>query len=419
MEEKQGKSKGLVIVIIILVIVILGLAGYICYDKGVFGKADSGQKIEEKEKPKEEKEEEITDNTLIDDLSKKVSIVNIYDGYNNLPSEYSDKSILTNKYLSVSAYGSMDSKGNNVYNSTLNDKTKLRMVLLNGVNYTKVTIPEKEVNLKEKVAYKVLRGQTTVKEVEDAYLKIFGEEMKDYVPVNTGNNVCPSFYYDSLNKVYYGMAECGGIDSSSLVIYKNKFTIKGNEAYVYVNVGHTDGKNLYDDYPSKNNDKLNESNCDEKAGDKITEKNYKRFIEYKYIFKKDSKGNYYFEKVEKVDYSDSALNKYLGSFSDNVEDKDGWSIEITKVTNESLIANMNVPSTKPVYFGNFIIEVNNNKGIFTAVSDIATIGSGGDGKTHTISGNVELLDNSIKLVIEKSGLSEIKVNEEHLFKYKK
>ena len=299
MEEKQGKSKGLVIVIIILVIVILGLVGYICYDKGVFGKADSGQKIEEKEKPKEEKEEEITDNTLIDHLSKKVSIVNIYDGYNNLPSEYSDKSILTNKYLSVSAYGSMDSKGNNVYNSTLNDKTKLRMVLLNGVNYTKVTIPEKEVNLKEKVAYKVLRGQTTVKEVEDAYLKIFGEEMKDYVPVNTGNNVCPSFYYDSVNKVYYGMAECGGIDASSLVIYKNKFTTKGNEAYVYVNVGHTIGDKLYNGVDiSATTELIGEYKASDNSP-AIDENNYQKFVEYKYVFIKDNTGNYYFSKVEK------------------------------------------------------------------------------------------------------------------------
>ena len=76
MEEKK-KGKGSLIVIILLVIVILGLVGYICYDKGVILKTNT-KEVEDKNVKKdsnEEKEENLDINSrLVQSLYNKVAI---------------------------------------------------------------------------------------------------------------------------------------------------------------------------------------------------------------------------------------------------------------------------------------------------------------------------------------------------------
>lgn len=74
-------------------------------------------------------------------------------------------------------------------------------------------------------------------------------------------DVCFGYIYDNnTNNYYYIEPQCGGSNQDSAYAYINKYTVKDDEA---------------------NNFRINESN-------------YKEFSEYKYTFKKDNKGNYYF-----------------------------------------------------------------------------------------------------------------------------
>lgn len=61
MEEKKKNGKGKTITIIVLVLIIIGMSGYIAYDKGAFDSLLS------KKDTKEEKKEEVKDNANIDE----------------------------------------------------------------------------------------------------------------------------------------------------------------------------------------------------------------------------------------------------------------------------------------------------------------------------------------------------------------
>ncbi len=306
MEENSKNNKVIKFFVVILIIAILGFAGYICYDKVLSpnnGTNKNNNEQKEKDKQTDEKEEDITDQSLINDLSKKVSILNIYGGNSTLKSVSNDNystDYLTSKSLTILAYESNDSKGNNIYSTILDEKSKLRMVLMNAVEYSEVSIPEKDVQIKEKIGYKALKGQVSASDVEAAYFNLFGEKLVNHASIIVDNNICPGFYYDEVNKVYFGVPECGGTSFATFLLYKNKFSKKANEAYVYVNIGNTDinKRTVYDDYVSVDNQTVIEKKISKDY--KIDESNHTKFTEYKYTFAKDTTGNYYFSKVEKV-----------------------------------------------------------------------------------------------------------------------
>ncbi len=77
-------------------------------------------------------------------------------------------------------------------------------------------------------------------------------------------------------------------------LYKNKFTTKDDNAYVYVNIGYA---TLADDTSTYGDITRIEENTSENFS--INESNYTKYSEYKYTFKKDSNDNYYFVSVEK------------------------------------------------------------------------------------------------------------------------
>lgn len=54
MEVEKKKKKGVIVLVIVLVLIIVGLAGYICYDKGIiFSKTDNVKKEEKKKADKD------------------------------------------------------------------------------------------------------------------------------------------------------------------------------------------------------------------------------------------------------------------------------------------------------------------------------------------------------------------------------
>lgn len=75
-ELPKKKNTGLIITLIILILIILGLVGYICYDKGlIFQKVETKEEKKETKKKEEVKEEEISpaEESTIEDKVKELS----------------------------------------------------------------------------------------------------------------------------------------------------------------------------------------------------------------------------------------------------------------------------------------------------------------------------------------------------------
>ncbi len=133
--------------------------------------------------------------------------------------------------------------------------------------------------------------------VKKVYKTVFGEELEE--PEDGWNRFILysiKYYYDKKNHSFVdvtpGASAAGyGVD----FVYINRVEYIDDYAYVYLNVGHTEGDdNAYNGYSTE---EIVEANIDYKTY-KIDETNYKKFKEYKYTFKKSSEGNYYFVSVE-------------------------------------------------------------------------------------------------------------------------
>ena len=135
----------------------------------------------------------------------------------------------------------------------------------------------------------VVEKQVSAESVEERYQLLFGEKVSNHSLKN-----CPMYTYDSKNNVYYYSRQCGGTGDGTVYLYKNKFTTKDDNAYVYVNIGYAtsaDDTSTYGDIT-----KIEENISEDFS---INESNYTKYSEYKYTFKKDSNNNYYFVSVEK------------------------------------------------------------------------------------------------------------------------
>lgn len=148
------------------------------------------------------------------------------------------------------------------------------------------------------------------KDVKIIYDNIFNES---YDSINhTDIDSCPTYYYDSKNKVYYEVPNCGGTPGLSNVFnYAYKYTNIGNNYYVYTAATRseydTNNSNIINIYKSQSKKDIyvsyNENNnaeIDEYTKFKIDSTNYNEFDHYKFMFEKNSEGNYIFKSVEKI-----------------------------------------------------------------------------------------------------------------------
>ena len=301
----KKKNSGQTIIIIIMILIIVGLVGYICYDKGIIFESEKENTIEKSEIEENKDEEvEINDKLLIKDLSEKVADLNVksviadYTVISN-PSDSSNK--IFNYYFRK-----------DIYENNLTSDTKLDIVLnslIKEFENLSISYENMETSIQEQFKQYVESGnyaqisnviekQVSQKKVEEKYLSLFGEELTNHRTIG----ICPLFSYDSKNSVYYYSRTCGGTTAGYTYLYKNKFTVKGENAYVYVNLGFSDGENnVYDGYPSYDNNGNSTTKLVEKETDNFTinESNYSKYSEYKYTFKKDTTGNYYFVSLEK------------------------------------------------------------------------------------------------------------------------
>ena len=127
--------------------------------------------------------------------------------------------------------------------------------------------------------------------VKEVYKSMFGEEPAegDFVSYISCSVVTGKFDYDSENKQYkitYA-AGCGGYDREPADSYRDKFEVKGNTAYVTVELGSVsiDGADAYvvDDY-SKTGKRLGE--FDYNDSDFVNESTKDKFSKYQFIFDK-------------------------------------------------------------------------------------------------------------------------------------
>ncbi len=300
MEEKKEERKvktnstGKTIIIVILVILIIGLVLYICYDKGlIFSSNKNTTSSNIKEELAENVEKEITDNLLINDLSQKITYLNtqsVYVGYESFIDDYNLSNTI-NRYFFRS----------NIYETTLTDDEKLDITLNSLLSsYENLSIAYENMDSASQSIFKpyaetgsvsdIAEKQISQAKVEERYELLFGEKLSN----NKNVGKCPMYVYDNVNKVYYYTRVCGGTDERMIYIYKNKFTTKNDEAYVYVNLGNSfDKTSIYDGYGKE---KLIDSYTENYS---INKSNYSKFTEYKYTFKRNSDGNYYFSKLEK------------------------------------------------------------------------------------------------------------------------
>ena len=289
-EIKEKKSNGSKVVIVILSLLLLGACAYIAYDK-LMAKEDNNQTNEKKETTKDGKETVISDNLLINDLSEKITYLNtarIYTGYE----KFNDA---LNKSIEIDAYNFRD-----IYDKQLSDDDKLD-ITLNSLekNYVNLSVTYENMSDEAKEIFKpyveagsindIAEKQISSDNVEERYQLLFGEKVN-----NHSIKSCPYFTYDSKNNVYYYSRQCGGTSDGTVYLYKNKFTTKDDNAYVYVNIGYAA---LADDTSTYGDITRIEENTLENFS--INESNYTKYSEYKYTFKKDSNNNYYFVSVEK------------------------------------------------------------------------------------------------------------------------
>ena len=276
MKDQTSKQKDSKVIILLLLLIIIGLMCYIAYDKIISESKKENKQITEREKtqiPKDTEEEIIISNqNIIDDLSYKVSVLN--------------KSI-NNLYIGESRI---------IYEvEQLNDAQKLRFALMDTYTHKNVRLTSEE---KEATKYKgVSTGKINVKDVDNAYQKLFGTKISSYKDIESGT---PEFEYNEKKQIYYVYGQFPDSYYTPLM-YINKMTENSKEAYVYVNVGtyFSDGSSnlaiIYDDITTKT--VIEQS---KQTNYKIDETNYKKFSEYKYTFVKDVNGNYYYSKIEKV-----------------------------------------------------------------------------------------------------------------------
>ena len=259
MEQKQ---KGILIsILVLLIILILGVITYIVYDQGLIFNNNEKIEIEENKNDIIEKDIDNTDEKMIlKDIVGNINTECVMEG--------------------VKLYDNLN----------LTDKEKLQ-ITLNSIFYRNYL---KNITLVE----------ITEDEVRSEYYNIFNEELKN----NENIGGCPIFNYDVTNKKYNIVSGCGkGTPGPNQIrSYINKYTSKGNEYYVYINLGATRynssdeyGNMLIDVYTDKDATKFYKTQ--DNSIDYIDQTNCTDFSEYKYTFIKRENGTYYFKSIEKIE----------------------------------------------------------------------------------------------------------------------
>lgn len=302
--QKPKKSKKGLIVIILLLLIIAGLCTFIYLKKDVLfnsGNTNANQNSNTNENNNsnsnennivEFSEEELTDASLLKIITDKAEMI-------------VSPSFISNFYIKGDYF-------DNLYKNTeLTESNKILLVLEkqkgSSINIDVETMSNNEFKKlynqewpNESVRDEAMK-QYGLSGINNDYRYLFGTNISSYMDIES----CPSYYYDSVNKVYFSYSQCGGLDGVSILTYINRLSTKGNDIYVYVSIGKMSiiedsspyKYNIYSDYGEKN--KLQEINGDDSLSFKIDSSNYEKFSEYKLTFTKDG-NDYYYKSIERT-----------------------------------------------------------------------------------------------------------------------
>ena len=241
MEEKKKSKKGTVFIIVLLILIILGLVGYICYDKGLIFKTE--KEVVKKEKKAKEKSVKFTDEEL-------------------------------NKYVNyISPVNNVTGPCSLLYDTSEVDANKLssaeKIQYIGGNLFKKITTTSD-------YAYSVVSEDDVKASVEEVY----GPDTYEKTTFNLG---CGDYILRENEGKYYSKTGCGGTTATAVsnVVIGYKATKKKLEittAYVfldgiagkiykdydmsvvldsYTNGYSSEGEAYLNNYAKENKDKLN------------------------------------------------------------------------------------------------------------------------------------------------------------------
>lgn len=303
-----------IIIIIIGLLGVIGYCGYQIYDR-LNGNNTEENKTEEKKDVTpvvvEEKEQSNNEGIIKKDILNKVStLAHTQFTINNMYAEdYYIGGLLTeqrsdNYYKTMLVLDNTKAYEFNKY-PKLNDEIK--------GNYS--AIQEK---LQAKTAATTANGLPVyivdADEVKKNYKDLYNEELTEYAN-EYSDSAINNYIYDSKNNIFYRGMGGKGYSGPAPMMYINNITIADDYVYVNFNIGklcnelktEPDGvKRDICDISGAVADTVTFAN-EKEYSDQLLKKqfinstNYTKFTDYKIVFKKNSEGNYYFDKVEKVD----------------------------------------------------------------------------------------------------------------------
>lgn len=242
----EKKNKIGLVTNIILLLIIVGLVGFIIYDKSILSKEVDNDKISNN------KQEELISADLKKSISKKI--------------DYLTYKVSTSgdDYYSQNAYNFNYDLLNS---STMSNDKKLLFIISNRYErHTGLTIGVDEMELPDdnwkdwaKNSQYYEQNQITLSDVEKEYHSLFGYDDIDFTSVKS--SACPSITFDKKNQVYYLDNACGGTTGGEIASYKTNYVTDEDKLYVDVYYGITLNKdnNKFDLCYSLNND----SSCKE------------------------------------------------------------------------------------------------------------------------------------------------------------
>lgn len=309
MENREKRKDILIVILMVIIFILIG----VLFAKLYFKKAEvveqpsvpqtnnqqqnnTQPQDQTSVQPKVEEEKELTDVYVKNDISKKASIMLTLGYTDTMDDIIKFTTSNTNKDLKI---------------LNLTNKEKLEVILtankdrfrLLNATEVKEKLPslynsnEKTVDqfLDDCYYCQIIEGSVIDKE----YMNMFNEASINIVKKDF-ETICPTFQYDEKTDYYISSSGCGGTGYPFYQFDKYKYTVKGNNIFVYVATSVTlPGMKVYKGIVENSNNYLYTATSDEEVINDM-KSNPQKYGLYKLTFEKNSEGTYYYKTTEKI-----------------------------------------------------------------------------------------------------------------------
>lgn len=287
-KEKTNKNiklntNNIIIAILIIIIIILL---FIIFSRGKCDKCETSKDNDTKEEANNSK----------DNKTEGLSDVTKEEIANKLATLFSDSNY---EYGNLIQNNDIENYVATIFEDTMDNEAKA-ILIIRSLNSETVELDFDSAEF-NKSTYKYLLKEDDskavvydVEEFKDKYYDVFGEEPE----IMDLTSSCPSYYYEKTKDKFVEKNGCQGTATLNTYVYIDDITEDGNDIVVNAYVGAHRSSNsseyYYDDYeyPKVKNNKIEETT--------ITDENKTTFTNYKFIFEKNSAGEYHYKTTEKV-----------------------------------------------------------------------------------------------------------------------